>query len=132
MTYSITPKAGETATGLSGMGVVTKEEHTKDAGLFNQPLPGSGSEDVILLDIFGATRNITVNGVFVDGTGGVSLTTFIGYLDGLVHGSQTGFVYTSDKSGHTYNVLIIGISWNAEEGAVGKVDYTFRMVEGSV
>lgn len=114
---------------MTSLGTVNKEDSTKDAGLFQMPLPASNSSAAILLDIFGASRTITISGVFTGTVAAVS--AFIVELDNLVNGAQSSRVYSSDKSGTSYNVLVSSATWNAEEGAVTKVDFTINMTEGS-
>jgi hypothetical protein len=119
-------------TGLSGMGTVTNEESTKDSGLFQQPMPATPSSSATLIDLFGASRTITIKGKFVVGdTGYASITLFIQDLDGLISGAQTSCTYTSDKTGLDYDGLVSSVTWTADEGAVNHVDYTIVFTEGS-
>ena len=122
MTYSLD--------GLTGMGTVTSEEHSKDAGLFQTPLPGTDSKDAIALDLFGTSRTIRVKGVYTTTNGTIS--TFIGQLDALCNGNQTVTkTFVSDKSGVPYEVLVTNVNWSSESGAVTKVDYSIDMLEAS-
>lgn len=123
MTYSILPN-------ISNLGTVNKEESSKDAGLFFMPMPTKNSDGAIQLDIFGATRTITINGIFTSGDG--SISDFIIALDNLVNGEQSVKTYHSDKSGVDYYVLVSGVRWEAEEGGVNKVNYVIMMQEGSM
>ena len=124
MTYGLT--------GMTTLGTVTSEESSKDAQLFQQPLPTYNSSQAVLLDIFGASRTITISGVHVSGDGSKTTAQFIAELDGLISGSQTSRTYTSDKSATTYKVLVQTVSWKSEEGAPLKTEYTITMVEGNV
>lgn len=120
-----------TLDGMSSLGTVTNEESTKDAGLFQQPLPASNSSSAILIDIFGTSRTITVSGIFTGTTGDIQ--TFISELDALVNGTQTSTkTFHSDKSNANYEVLINSVSWSSEEGAVGKINYNITMTEGVI
>jgi hypothetical protein len=119
-------------TGLAGMGTVTDEEHTKDSGLFQMPMPASGSSSQILIDIFGTTRNIVIKGTFASGDSGyANVAAFIVALDALQNGAQTSKSFVSDKSGVTYTVLVTSAIWTSEPGAVNQVNYTINMVEGT-
>jgi hypothetical protein len=118
--------------GMTSLGSVINESSTKDAGLFQQPLPASNSNQAILLDIFGSFRTIIIDGIFVDGQDGVSLATFISQLDALVNGSQISVSFVSGKSTSTYQVLVQSITWKSEEGSPTKVNYTINMAEGSL
>jgi len=93
------------------------------------PIPMSDSRDTIMLDLFGASRTITITGIWTAGDGTIS--TFITWLDGLVNGTQTPISFVSDKSGVPYTVLVQSVKWSSEEAGVNKLDYTINMVEGS-
>lgn len=121
MTYSIT--------GIASLGTVTSEESTKDAQLFQTPIPVSDSSAAIMLDLFGASRTITIKGRYTESDGDVAI--FIFNIDSLVNGNQGVRIYHSDKSNSDYNVLIQSVNWSGEEAGVNFVDYTISMVEGS-
>lgn len=121
MTYSLS--------GMTSLGTVISEESTKDSQLFQQPMPLSDSSSAIMLDLFGASRNITIKGKYTAGDGTIS--TFIAELDALVSGTQTSKTYHSDKTGVSYTVLVQSVTWSADEGGVNLVDYTINLVEGS-
>ena len=121
MTYSLT--------GMTSLGSIKNEESGKDAQLFQMPMPVSDSSDAILLDLFGASRTISISGIYAGTT--AEIVTFIGQLDALVNGSQTGRTYVSDKSGGTYKVYIQKVSWKAEEAGMNKVEYSIEMIQGS-
>lgn len=116
-------------TGLSGFGTIISEDSGKDSSLFQQPIPLSDSSSAILLDLFGASRRISIKGVYTSADG--TIATFIGELDGLIDGEQTAKTYHSDKSGLSYTVLVDHVSWNVEEGEVNKVNYTIELIEGT-
>jgi hypothetical protein len=113
---------------LGAMGTVTKENITLSANLFFTAMPGSVAQDAIILDLFGATGDITISGVYTSSDGTIS--TFIDALEACVDGKQTVAQYVSGKSGNTYYVYIDSITWDAEEGAVNKVNYTITMKMG--
>lgn len=116
--------------GAHALGTVTSEDSTKDAGLFQMPMPASDSSSAILIDLFGAFRTITIDGIWTSSDGTIS--TFVQWLDSLVNGSQISVAFVSDKSGVTYNVLVGSVNWKSEEGGVNKVNYTITLLEGSV
>lgn len=118
-----------TLTDITSLGTVTKEESRKDAQLFQQPLPGYDSTSAFMLDIFGASRTITIKGRYTIADGTIS--TFIVALDALINGVQTVRQYHSDKSGVTYNVLVQSVTWSSEEAGVNFVDYEIQLIEGS-
>jgi hypothetical protein len=125
-----------TAYSLSGLpaftdfGTVTSEDHTKDAGLFQYPMPGHNSSSCVMLDLFGAGRTINLKGTYT-GTP-TNVATFIGQLDNLVNGAQVVRTFVSGKSGSSYYVLITSTNWTGGPGEVNKVDYTISMMEGSL
>lgn len=120
-------------TGLAGMGTVISEESSKQSGLFQSALPGTDSSDAFLMDLFGASRTITISGKFVQGDSGyATIALFIAALDGLINGSQSAKSFVSGKSGVTYTVLVDNVTWSSEEGGVNLVEYTISMIEGGV
>ena len=118
-------------TGLSGMGTITSERNVKDAGLFQQPLPFTDSSQQVLLDIFGASRTITIEGTYITGDAGyASVLLFITDFDKLVSGKQTSKNYTSDKDGVTYSCMVTSAERKANSGDPNSIDYTITLVEG--
>lgn len=117
-------------TGMSSLGTVTKETNDKDSGLFEMALPSSDSSSKILLDLFGASRTISISGTYI-GADLTAVQTFITQLDALINGNQTQKTFVSEKSGASYLVLITSTNWEGEEGAPLKVNYTINMSEGS-
>ena len=125
--YSIKTQAGTSV--FTSIGTVNSEESNKDAQLFQMPIPLSDSTSTVMLDLFGASRTITIKGRFTTADGAIA--TFISELDALVNGQQSVRVYHSDKSGSDYYVLIQGARWSSAEGGVNFVDYTIEMIQGS-
>lgn len=123
MTYSLA--------GMTTLGTVHSEESTKDAQLFQMPMPASDSNMAIMLDLFGVNRTINIKGTFVDGDGSLTIAQFIAELDAQANGVQSGKNYVSGTSGVTYTILVQTASWDVEEGAPTKVNYTINMIEGS-
>lgn len=114
----------------TGMGIINKESTQIDAGLFEQAIPANPSSNKILIDIFGASRTITINGTYTSSFGAVN--TFIAALDNLVSGTQVEQTYTSDKTGSSFKGLIGSISHDFQEAEVNSVTYTITFLEGSV
>lgn len=137
-------------TGMTTLGNITTEESNKSSNLFNQEMPGRDSEDAILLDIFGTSREININGIYVPTTSNefslpgwgsppldtdaaklsANLKYFILELDELANGEQTQKNYESGTSGITYLCLVQSVTWNVEMGAINKVNYSISLVEG--
>jgi hypothetical protein len=114
---------------MTSLGRVTGLDVTKDAGLFQQPIPRQDSTEAIVMDIFGVARNITLTGTFVDTE--ANCITFIGQIDALCDGQQPLRQFHSDISSATYNVFIMSLNWKYSAGELGKIDYTITMIEAS-
>ncbi len=112
------------------MGHVGDEEQTKDAGLFNQPLPASDSDVTIFLDLFGTTKTITVPGVF---TGSFAqLNTFIVAIEAIENGNQSGVTYVSSLSTYANKkVFVTSFNWRYMKGSPNKINYTLNLSEGA-
>ena len=116
--------------GGKDLGEVQNESQAKDAGLFNQPLPLSDSDEALLLDIFGTTRTITVTGIK---TGAVAdLRTFITDIEGLINGDQASLVFVSSWTNVNKNVLIQNFSHDKVSANEGSISYTLTLTEGTV
>jgi hypothetical protein len=102
---------------------------TKDAQLFQMPIPRSPSNQLIALDLFGAQRTISIDGVWTSSDGTIS--TFISWLDGLVSGTQTTKSYASDTSGTSYTVFVQTTEWKREGGEVNLINYSITMLEAA-
>ena len=113
------------------LGNVQTEQQTKDAGLFNTPRPYSDSDDSLMMDIFGASRTITITGVFT-GTSTTDLVTFINKIEGIADGKQTGSSYEGDLVTSSKTVLIQTFDWSYDKGNPLSINYTLTMLEGSV
>ena len=113
------------------LGKIQSEQQTKDAGLFNTPLPYSDSIDSLIMDIFGTSKNITITGIF-SGTTTSELVTFIGLIEGIVNGQQTGSTYVGDLITTSKTVLVQTFDWVYDKGNPLSISYTLTMIQGSV
>ena len=120
MTYSLTD--------MSSLGTVIEEKQTKDAQLFQQPMPGSDSSQTFVIDIFGAIRTISIRGKYVGANIG-EVQTFISQLKGLINGNQVVRVYTSDLFVSGINVYVMMVDYTYEAGNPLSVDYSIQMIE---
>jgi hypothetical protein len=118
-------------TGMTTLGTVTKCVTTKDSGLFEQALPASDSSEQILIDLFGCTRKISLEGTFVSGQGGKTVTQFIEELNALQTGNQATSTFVSGQNGVPYNVYIVSVEYSDDEANPNSVDYRIEMSEGS-
>ena len=126
MAYEIKTTSGATIFTL-GMGVVRSERSTKDAQLFQMPMPTQDSSYSVILNLFGTNRTIVIEGTFTGSS--ANIATFIGQLDGLVNGSLQTKKYYSDTSNTSYYVVIQSVEWKRGEGEVTKIDYSIQMIE---
>ena len=112
------------------LGKIQREGQGKDSGLFEMPLPASDSDDTFLLDLFGATKRMTLDGVF---TGTKSeINTFIVAIEGIVDGDQATSTFVSSLSTYANKtVLIKNFNWNWVGGQPNLITYTLELIEGS-
>jgi len=120
MAYSLTNNSG----GAVDLGVVTDEDINKDAQLFQMPLPATDSSGLVGLDLFGATKTITIKGKYV----GTAISTFVAQIQGLVSGTQNIKTYVSDTAG-SLKVLVQNVRWNYETGVPNVINYELSMLE---
>ena len=113
------------------LGHIQSEEQAKDTSLFSQPLPTSNSDTTILLDIFGTTRNLTVNGVKT-GTA-AQLNTFVVAIEAFANGNQISRTFVSSLSTFANkSVFIKNFRWNYVQGSPSKLSYSLELIEGAV
>ena len=111
------------------LGEVSSESSTKSSNLFNFPMPLSDSDQAILMDIFGTTRTITVDGVK---TGVVAdLRTFINNIEALQNGEQSNLTFVSSWTNANKEVLIQDFTHTKISADESKVSYTLIMTEGA-
>lgn len=116
---------------LSGtsLGIVQREKQAKDSGLTNFPLPRSDSSSSILLDLFGVTRTITLEGRYEGTT--EEIRTFIATIEGYASGTQSGLTFQSDLISSTKTVFIQNFEWAYNEADTSTIQYTLIMLEGA-
>ncbi|MFW6173735.1 MAG: hypothetical protein ACOC5T_08325 [Elusimicrobiota bacterium] len=111
------------------LGNVTTERSSKESNLFTQPIPYSDSTDTLMMDIFGTTRTITVEG---SKTGTLSeLRTFVENIEDLQNGQQSGMTFESSWTNDDKTVLIQNFEHSKAEGDVSRVTYSITLVEGT-
>ncbi len=113
-----------------GIGNVQNEGQRKNAGLFTQPIPTSDSDSTILLDLFGTTKNMTIEGIKSGTASG--LNTFITAIEGIANGSQTGSTFVSSLSTYANKTVFVkDFGWNYAAGDPSKITYTLELQEGT-
>ena len=116
--------------GGKSLGDVSSESSTKNSNLFSTPIPFSDSDEALLMDLFGTTRQINVSGKF---SGAVAaLRTFITDIEGLQNGEQSALTFVSSWTGVNKQVLIQDFTWDKLEADESKVSYNLTLMEGSV
>ena len=106
------------------------ETQLKDTSLFNQPLPTLDSDKSILLDIFGVSRTITIEGIFTGTVG--ALNTFINTIQTIANGTQTGVTFVSSLTTFAdKKVFIKSFNWSFLKGSPNKINYSLELVEGA-
>ncbi|KKL69884.1 hypothetical protein LCGC14_2110440 [marine sediment metagenome] len=112
------------------LGNVQTESQNKDSSLFNQPLPGSDSSTSILLDLFGVTRTINLDGI-KSGTA-AALNTFITAIEALIGGGQSGVTFVSSLSTFANKtVFVSSFNWDYVKGDPNKISYSLSLTEGA-
>lgn len=126
MTYSL---------GTLQLGTIKKERPRADAQLFEQPMPGSSANNTILIDLFGVVKEITLEGNFISGTGGLTIKQFTDqFIDnstGKIKGNQTTLSYSSDTMTNSINVIIKSFEYSYDEAEPTRISYVLTIQEGT-
>lgn len=112
------------------LGDVNSESSIKSSNLFNFPMPLSDSDEAILMDIFGTSRTITVEGVKVGAV--ADLRTFVNDIEAIQNGEQSGSTFISSWTNSNKIVLIQDFSHTKVSADESKVGYNLTLTEGSV
>ena len=116
--------------GGKSLGDVSSESSTKSSNLFQFPMPLSDSDKAVLMDIFGTSRTITIEGVK---TGEVAaLRTFVTDIETIQNGEQSGSTFVSSWTGANKTVLIQDFTHTKLKADENEVNYTLVLEEGSV
>lgn len=110
------------------LGDIQRENQVKTSGLFILPIPGHDSDEVVLLDLFGNSTTITIEGRFV-GTN-AQLRTFVSAIEALQSGTQTTSTYEGGLLAGSIDVLIQEFSWDYMQGQVRDLKYVLTLVRG--
>ena len=112
------------------LGDISSESSTKSSNLFQFPMPLSDSDKAVLMDIFGTSRTITLEGVK---TGAVAaLRTFISDIETIQDGEQSGSTFVSSWTNSNKTVLIQDFTHTKVSANESEVTYTLVLEEGSV
>ena len=111
------------------LGDVQSERQAKNNQLFQTPVPTLDSDNAILFDLFGVTRNISIEGVII-GTS-TEQTTFITNIEAIINGRQNGSTFVSSKPGFpNKNVFIDTFEWSISAANVEELLYSITLIEG--
>jgi len=133
MTYSLTNAAIGSVNLLAppaGKITIESERSNKDSNLFKQPIPTSDSGDTIVIDIFGAQKNVTLKCEYI-GTSVANISTYIGYLDAILDGEQSVSTYTSDAAGTSIYVYFENFEWEYEAGSPLTIKITLSLIHAN-
>jgi len=116
--------------GGKSLGDVSSESSTKSSNLFQFPMPLSDSDAAILMDIFGTSRTITIEGVK---TGLIAaLRTFVTDIETIQNGEQSGSTFVSSWTNVNKTVLIQDFTHTKVSANENEINYTLVLEEGSV
>jgi len=118
-----------TSIGGADLGDVSSESSTKSSNLFNFPMPLSDSDEAILMDIFGMSRTIIIEGVK---TGVIAnLRTFVESVETIQNGEQSGSTFVSSWTNSNKTVLIQDFTHTKTKADESEVGYNLTLVEGN-
>ena len=116
--------------GGKSLGDVSSESSTKSSNLFQFPMPLSDSDKAVLMDIFGTSRTITIDG---RKTGVVAdLRTFVTDIETIQNGEQSGSTFVSSWTNSNKTVLIQDFTHTKVQADENKIGYNLTLIEGSV
>lgn len=93
-------------------------------------MPLSDSSESILIDIFGTSRTIDIEGTIV---GDVStLRTFIENIETIQNGQQSGSTFVSSWTNSNKTVVIQDFSHTKTSAGESHLDYRLTLVQGDV
>ena len=118
------------------LGEIQTDSAIKDSGLMNIPLPLSDSSSLESLDILGATKSMTIGGLYIGQI--ADLRLFLSNMEGFITGQQnvggsgTGYsIFHSYLEGKNMFVKIVSFDRNWIAGNPLVLEYTLRMIEVS-
>ena len=112
------------------LGDISSESSTKSSNLFQFPMPLSDSDKAILMDIFGTSRTITIEGLK---TGELAaLRTFVSDIETIQNGEQSGSTFVSSWTNSNKTVLIQDFTHTKVQADENKIGYNLTLIEGSV
>jgi hypothetical protein len=110
------------------LGKVESINSIKSANIVPINLAGTDSDGTFVMDLFGVTRIITINGVYTGSTTS-AVKSQVDAIDALIDGQQSVVAFVSDETG-TINCMINShdVTW---ENPSNRARYTIQLVEGS-
>jgi hypothetical protein len=112
------------------LGEIQSERQTKNAQLFQMPLPLSDSDETVLYDYFGMQRTIEISGIFT-GTNAEHVS-FINSIEAIMNGQQSGSTFVSSKTSISNTTVYLNyFEWSVNAADVSKINYSLSMIEGA-
>lgn len=110
------------------LGIIKSQSSDKDSGLFFSPIPGTDSDEAIVIDIMGNQRTIEIIGEYI-GTS-TTIQTFVTAMDDLQNGNQNPVEF----DGHfiKVNVVVQRFRWDYVEADPNRIKYNLTLVEGAL
>ena len=107
---------------------------TKSANLINLPMPTGDSDEIIVFDLLGVTRELKVRGRFTTSDGTINnfakdLNSLVAGKQGDTGGGQVGYDYTPQSTGVKITVYVNTVSWDFVAGEPNSLDYNISLIE---
>ena len=118
------------------LGIIHSEDHQVFSNLSYESTPLGTSPEAFILDYEGVKRIITITGIYSADTKAELINDFVIPIENLQNGNQSTVVFHSDLydegSGESgdFNVKVDDFKWKYMKDAVGKVEFTLRLLEG--
>lgn len=138
---SITVPLNEQNNSTYGSPQIQSMKRTTDSQTWEILIPTSGPETVVVLDLMGTKRIITISGIT---TGEVTkLDAFTNALESFMNSQQfsiiqsvspagTGLRFNADRPASTaINVIMKSFEWEYIAGNVNKIEWTMSLMQGN-
>ncbi len=115
-------------------------KRSTSANTIDIPIPTSGPEVTIVIDLLGARRNITLSGI-VKGTT-TQIDSFANNMEAFLNSNQynitqtspngTGLRFTADRPASTaINVILLSFDWEYVAGTVNQAEWSCTLQQGN-
>ncbi len=107
----------------------------KESQTWEIPIPTSGSNAVIVIDLMGTKKTLMISGIT---TGTVTqIDSFINALEGFLNSQQyllaaSGLTFVAERPASTsLTVILKSFDWEYNAGVVNKLEWTLSLIEGN-